>query len=167
MWFSVRYWIHAVCIIYRAIRSCSVCVLWTDTLILFLQLLIISGQIKLKSNVFPVPMGFIIVLRLSHFNLVLSNSAVKLFINKFINNHELVAPMTIQTWDVWKFVYITTKIYRHEAHAVVTHSEGSPVGIQMSRVCSLTTFISLWLTEERCQNLSLYSVEFRDYYWIK
>jgi len=32
-------------------------------------------------------------------------------------------------------------IYKHKAHAMVTHSEGSPVGTRKSRVCSLTAFI--------------------------
>jgi len=42
-------------------------------------------------------------------------------------------------------------IYKHKAHAMVTHSEGSPVGTRKSRVCSLTAFIWVRLTEERCQ----------------
>ena len=47
---------------------------------------------------------------------------------------------------------------------MVFHCKVSPEGTQKSRVCSLTTFIYLQLTEEFCQYLSLYSVEFKDYY---
>jgi len=32
-------------------------------------------------------------------------------------------------------------IYRLEAHAMVTHSKGSPGGTKKSRVCSLTAII--------------------------
>jgi hypothetical protein len=59
------------------------------------QQLNISGHLKQTSDLFPVPVEFIIGWRLSYFNLALNNSAVELIINKFINSHELVAPMTI------------------------------------------------------------------------